>query len=67
MTKVWETFSGNDLELGRVGHDVSFWTYFLLPCKAVSLRQRVGMQLLRRLGSTISHQGPKYVETVLNR
>lgn len=65
MTKAWATlFNGNDLKLGRMEHDVSFWPSLLLPCKALSLGQRVGMQLLPRMGFTISHQGPKYVRNV---
>lgn len=66
VTKAWETLSdGNDLKL-RTWRDVSFWPYFLLPCKALSSRQRLGMQLLPRMGFTISHQGQKYVEMFLN-
>lgn len=66
MTKAWETLSdGNYLKLRRPRRDVSFWPYFPLPCKALSLGQRVGTQLLPRPGFAISHQGRKYVEMLL--
>ena len=55
--KLGKPFDRNDLELGRMGHEVSFWLYFLFPCKAkaLSLGQRVGTQLLPRQRFTISH------------
>lgn len=37
--KLGKPFNRNDLELGRMGHEVSFWLYFLFPCKALSLGQ----------------------------
>lgn len=68
MTKAWETlFNGNDLKPRRTGYDVSFWPYFVLSCKALSSGQRVGMQLLPRLGFTISHQRPKYKRNISER